>query len=843
MAGIDDLDSVSDQKTPRIYRPISRRYLRYLIENLNDDDSGPSIFAELAERLIHRRKCANIVPATQPSAGGDYGQDGRTQKVLLDSDGRFRLYEAPPVIEERWIFAFGIKPDWRSKLHADAVKIVLNDLRPDRIIFVTNQFINPEHLKIDYERSIEEELKVPCEILDGTWLLSQLYENDYQLAVELLHCPPEQDPELMKMFERIFGLKEEGISEEEALEVENLKARVQYRNRYTEMPEYLVRDLRNIGDILSQYDGTLDEAIKWYEEALPELDKLRLLTEGIELLYAYFVALFKLPDGATKIFGWLPKLIDLVFRAEHRSLYVYISVWLQYLYPTLQDEEEYRKRYYNTLDQFKSLDRESMSRLSLAYLDEVILLLEFVLVHRDNLDRNVYLNRVRSFLEAVAPITPFPLKRIVGMLAVVAPTWNAESDFEDIFELALDLISKQTGSFQKATTLKERAIAHEKAGQLEEAIVINTRAKRLWLNETTSRGFMLVTFVLATWYKRLGYLQAAEYELYEGIYMAISQPKYSHPDLLAGMFIELTSLAFMQGRVLRAYKWLDAYFVICKLHQLEPDSEIVDKYLFHNLPTILMRLYSSNRPLHDKLVKLGETFNTNVLIDHKALFLSNEAEFKIWIDDLSQEGRNVAQELRNKVHLGDMEPLEDWIVYDELGSQQYIQWIIPVPIQEKLEVQIVYSRGKKLDLIAASLASMLQILIVFAKDKLDQLTFADDTMKIVLEIADGGSNDIEVIQNNTKDGFQINVRLVNKFVSDSPDELAELSKSLLAHVSLEMLDALIIDDREELVKIFTPEQFGAVFDRIFAVAPPLVLLNITPFVKTIFGEYDVTRTV
>src|SRR6266566_411295 len=54
---------------------------------------------------------------------------------------------------------------------------------------------------------------VPCEILDGQWILNQLYEQDYHLAVEFLGCAPEADPNLMDMFRRLSGLQEGGLSE------------------------------------------------------------------------------------------------------------------------------------------------------------------------------------------------------------------------------------------------------------------------------------------------------------------------------------------------------------------------------------------------------------------------------------------------------------------------------------------------------------------------------------------------------------------------------------------------------------------------------------------------------
>src|SRR6266496_143435 len=358
------MSDITNQGEQTEYRPVTKNYLRFLLETLNEEDSGSGKFAQLAGRLIHRRKCQNIVPATEPSAGGDYGQDARSQRVLLDSEGLFRLYASPPTVSERWIFAFSITKEWKTKLASDAAKIVANRLHPDAIIFVTNQFIHPERVKIDAEQDIEHTYGVPCEILDGQWILNQLYEQDYHLAVEFLGCAPEADPNLMDMFRRLNGLQEGGLSEEEAVELEQLKGQVQYRNRYIDTPEHLVQDLRRIGTILARYEAFVEEAIAWYEEALPALDDLTQLADGIELLHAYFQALQKRPDGASRIFSWLPRFIDLVFATEARSLYHYIREWLQRLFPRLKEQASFDVLYRDTLARLRAIDRSRLTQLS-----------------------------------------------------------------------------------------------------------------------------------------------------------------------------------------------------------------------------------------------------------------------------------------------------------------------------------------------------------------------------------------------------------------------------------------------------------------------------------------------
>src|SRR5437667_12571926 len=140
--------------------PISRQWLRYLLDQLNEDPDGPGRFEQLATSLVHRRKAANIIPATPPSYGGDLGVDSRTAPVLLDSESLFRLYQSPPEAGHNWIFAYSIRKDWEVKLRADIETILQNGLKPERVVFVTSRRISPERVKIEAEQSLKEEFGI-----------------------------------------------------------------------------------------------------------------------------------------------------------------------------------------------------------------------------------------------------------------------------------------------------------------------------------------------------------------------------------------------------------------------------------------------------------------------------------------------------------------------------------------------------------------------------------------------------------------------------------------------------------------------------------------------------------
>lgn len=828
----------ASQRRDEIYHPISKKYLRYLVEGLNDEDSGAGVFAQLAVRLLHRRKCANIVPATEPSSGGDYGQDARTQRVILDSEGRFRLYESPPLTPERWIFAFSINVNWKSKLQGDARKIIDNELHPDRIVFVTNQFVSPEHVKIDVEREISDDTGIQCEILDGQWILEQLYGDDYELAVDFLGCPPEQDPELMQMFKRIFGLKEAGLSEEEALELEKLKREVQYRNRYTDAPEHLIQDLRRIGDILAKYDQSIEEAINWYEEGLPELDRITILAEGIELLYSYFKALFKLPTGPIKIFNLLPKFIDLIIRSNARSLFSYISVWFHYLVPAMYSRDDFRSLYFATLERLRSIDQSQLGRLSIAYINETILDLELIPSIRQPQGASAWLEQVRAFLNSISSIAAFPVDHVADKLSALAPMLKDEPLFETCFELALELESKQEGGFHKANTLKQRAIAHQKAGQLHESIVVGSRAKLLWLNENSIRGFLLMSLALSDWYFSLKLYQAAEFELFEAIFIAISQPKNTHPDLLVTMFLQLAHIAIFQGRVLRCYRWLSYYYRLCHLHRVEVLSHVTERYLENDLKVILTRLYSANRKVHDCLVKILDDLDSNVLRSYHDIFLSSDDEFKFWLqdDELTEEDKTETKLLREKVLNGTIEPIEDWIDYDETQREQYISWEIPVPYQDLLSFEISYPQEMKFAQNAFMLAATLQIWLVHIHEEIHQFTVAEDRVKVTQALSPDSETDFIIGLTQAGDTRLITLTLSQAFL----DKLATTNVlsvvDLFAHLSITIINDIILEPQDELMELLSPTKSNKIMDRFFMVAHPGYLWGNTPIVRELLQE-------
>jgi len=479
-----------------------------------------------------------------------------------------------------------------------------------------------------------------------------------------------------------------------------------------------------------------------------------------------------------------------------------------------------------------------MGILSQAYADEAILYLELNLhvAYEQDEDPRDWLQRVSSFLMAIGEIQAFPVHRTAGSLGALAPVLGGIPEYEDCFELALELESKQEGGMHQATILKDRALAHAQSDQLRDAIIMATRAKRLWLNEKSIRGCLLTIYMLSSWYDQIRYLQAAEYELLEGVHLATWQPVYMHPDILTAMIVELTNLALRQGRVLRAYRWLAMYYPLCRIHRLEPDAGIYDTFLDYNLGMLMVRLYSRNRPVHDQLLTLVNSFAPDALSAHTQIFLSSDEQFETWIADLSAEGQSEAREMRRQVQTGEIESLDEWVEYDELASEQSVEWRMPVPCQDTLTIRISYPRSPQLAMLAFTLAAVIQIWWAFLQDQIQQLTFADDYVRIILDLVAETAKPVAITIRMERDGLCISADVAHTYVDKVSDISSEAVLDLVIELLGSLLQSVVLDPPSEVTDLLGPDKSGDAIQRILVVAPPAYLWQHSPFVSRVLGE-------
>jgi hypothetical protein len=162
----------------------------------------------------------NLRPQTGPSGGGDSKADTETYPV---SDiTRLNFWEGiANELGERWAFAISAKKDWISKVKKDITGIRGTGRDYKRIFFITNQFTKDKK-RAEIEDTLNKDLSVLVTILDRTWILDRVFQNNRQrLAIEELNLGEGLEDEIVvgpidteraKLFAKLNGEIEEALS-------------------------------------------------------------------------------------------------------------------------------------------------------------------------------------------------------------------------------------------------------------------------------------------------------------------------------------------------------------------------------------------------------------------------------------------------------------------------------------------------------------------------------------------------------------------------------------------------------------------------------------------------------
>jgi hypothetical protein len=168
-------------QTPIVPRAVLDHHLETLTNRKEEDE-----FEYFARLLAERELCPNLRPQTGPHGGGDSKVDTETYPVAPELALRW-YYGEPEAAEERWAFAFSAKKKWKEKVKKDVESIISTGRAYKRIYFITNQYA-PDKQRAEAEDALTKVAGVPVTILDRSWILEKVYENNrLELAVRALN--------------------------------------------------------------------------------------------------------------------------------------------------------------------------------------------------------------------------------------------------------------------------------------------------------------------------------------------------------------------------------------------------------------------------------------------------------------------------------------------------------------------------------------------------------------------------------------------------------------------------------------------------------------------------------
>lgn len=176
---------------------LTETILEYQLDTLTSR-SQEHDFEKFVHALAEREICPNLVPQTGPTSGGDSKSDAITHPVAETLVDRWFWGSASLVRSERWAFAFSLKKDWRSKVQDDVKKLAGLDTKPDRICFISNQFVR-DKTRAEVEEALKQAHGIPVTIYDRQWIVRRVIDRGHhQLAIDTLHIavPPSKEVRL-----------------------------------------------------------------------------------------------------------------------------------------------------------------------------------------------------------------------------------------------------------------------------------------------------------------------------------------------------------------------------------------------------------------------------------------------------------------------------------------------------------------------------------------------------------------------------------------------------------------------------------------------------------------------
>lgn len=577
-------DQFSDSKIVRVGK-LDRDFFDFYLETLTSK-SKEKEFEKFCRMLGEVMICPNLLPQTGPTGGGDSKVDSETYPVSDEISFRWYYGLGNKGAQERWAFAVSAKKDWKPKVKSDVKKIIgVNEEKSRgyvKIFFMTNQYVSDKK-RADTEDDLRQEYGIDVRILDRNWILNAVFKDDNK-----------------KIAIAAFGLSSDFIDEMK-MGPEDLRR----RTRLDEIKEIL----KNKHDILNtEIVDMINESVILNRELEVSEDKMIKLLEraericqekGTSLDYAEAVY-----NSAWTIFWWYnnQQLYYEKYKAYEditvnhwqieylknlTALWVNINVLSHNEDSNIDIEkhtriviDEHKKYISDKSKPNASIEaRASYQVIRMALQEDVDDIVNEYIDIINNSDGK--LNLKVTTIEKI--VTDIPLLK-------------EAKNYDQLFEILLDIMGKRSTDIKKAKMLMTRA--QDIMDKPYDALVLNSRALTLLLKEETKSELLHGLINMAMNMGQVGCVWAARNFLLYAFCLGTDQYlKFGnvHPALrFSASFLKKIELEI--GRILYASEFHQLDMIICSICDQWPDEKDSEAFDY----------FMGNRILQTRHEKLSE---------------------------------------------------------------------------------------------------------------------------------------------------------------------------------------------------------------------------------------------
>lgn len=595
---------------------LNRTILEYKIGEITSNNQEQQ-FQNFCFKLAQLEIAPNLRPQTGPSGGGDSKADSETFPV---SEFTRLSYWEGIVNEagERWAVAISAKKEWIGKAKKDVKGIVETDRGYKRIYFITNQFAKDKK-RAEIEDSLTQTYSIPITILDRTWLLDRVFQNNRQkLAIDELNLGDgleeeisigPNDAERSKMFERI------NIEIEEALGNAIISIKI--------VDKALDAALlaRGMEKTRSEVDGLFDRAIRLAEKLGSTEQTYSVKYEKAWTTFFWFEDF----DAFVVLYNELEKIAETSTNVHTLERQNNLSSLLR----VLSEEKKITPEYYlaklenirKWLTEFANDDTKPsasyQARIRLA-LDELF----------DNAARKIDLDnsfkKIGAILKSAERLIGFAHDEYVKIIQENGDFFGDIPEYENLINLIAEIDSKRKGEIPAAKSFLNFGLQHLEAGRYYKAIEYIGKSLIGLYKKESKNDFIHALYFIARGYQAVGLLWAARGSLIHAASYTISDLK-NYQDLNDMQYKCCRLLKMIElrlGRIGYTLEWHEADLVLSQQTAItqEQRNAVLEESLgqFSGiLGCLLLKTRVSDLP---KLEKTPDLFN-RLAVDFSGLAL------------------------------------------------------------------------------------------------------------------------------------------------------------------------------------------------------------------------------
>ncbi|MGE6812144.1 MULTISPECIES: hypothetical protein [unclassified Pseudoalteromonas] len=600
---------------------LDRAVLEHHIFTLNTR-SQELQFESFAKSLCEKIICSNLLEQTGPVAGGDGKTD--TQTFPVSEQNALLWYEGinESSHKEKWAFAVSTNKKWKEKCRTDVRKIKKTNRGYVKAFCITNQYA-----KADQRSAIEDELTTETDIdvivLDISWILDQIYKNQYELlAIEQLSIPV--------LFDREVSVGVNDYSKQKELnELESkIKSEVEPHKVTIEQVYWFLR----LAILATELEKPVIETQGLFERAISIANKFGSTQQKLEAYYHYawkanfwFEDFDLFQENAAKAINCI--------RDSTSSTQWEKAVTLLNLYSS-------HTRTFNAvgkMDHVKDLAIEKLTLLaeeidqpSNSLLAQTHLCFLKYQAPETIADAEQMFADLKLIIEKSENLVGYPFEQTANMIMALDELFLDNEVYEDLLDFITELTIKRDGEITGSMNLLRRGVKRLESGKPYQAIkLVGKSLKGLYKEEATQQVTFALRLISAA-YEQAGLLWASRSSMLLAASLLTDQfwKRNELNSKQVQSYVKLVWIELKLGRLGQALQWLELALVIqnCLDEEVltENDKINIDAAFSHIILNAPLDIIGQLTHFPDSLGKLALDNSRGMLL----IALGDEEQFK-----------------------------------------------------------------------------------------------------------------------------------------------------------------------------------------------------------------------